>query len=205
MHAIGVESKGPTWAEEQEATLALYRLEGRWRELEREWLAIDAQEDDYYSTVTGEIETRVVLAVGSVGIGYDTQSGTAVEPLIRWCQNEKHREEIHGTLARRYRQVADRLEQRARSAKHRGGRLRALLARYLKVLGRQRLSTGGVAYVRDRPQLVVDESIADTIPDEWFRIRKTLNQREVLRAHAKGEPIPLACAVVDVPMVVIRD
>lgn len=206
MHAIGVESEGPTWAEEQEAHLALYRLEDAWRQLEHEWLALEDSEGEHYSTVTGEILSRAeILADQEAYRVWPIDQRAAVEPLVRWCQNEAYRAEIHGAMARRYRQVADRLERRVRAAKNRGSRLRMLLARYLRVLGKQRLATGGVAYVQDRPQLVVDESIADTIPDEWWELKRRLKQREILRAHAKGEPIPLACAVVDMPMVVIRD
>lgn len=201
MHAVGVDIAAPTWAEELGERVELYRLEQGFRDLERRWQELDDHE--MLDVHSGEILGKAEVLAGELGASNEPTKG--IQSVIRWAQNEEYRADVYRDMARRYRAVSERLDGRARAAEKRRARLKDLLVKFLGMVGgRYRLPEGTLAYVSTRLALKVEPQQVDTIPDEWWMIRRVLNRHGIMKAHRMGEPIPIACTIERVPTVVIR-
>jgi hypothetical protein len=187
----GIDS--PTWAEQEQLRIRLYDLTGQWAEWEREGVADPA------------VALAVMIGPSMDDLNAATQE--AIEPLVRWIQNEGHRAATLRLQAQPYLAAGQRIMDQAHAAER---RQRALLATLTMAL--RRMPTGSVhcddgtmAHLRTvRHVLPAPGRTFADLPDEWCKIERTPLKRDILRAAKNGEPIPEAVQVVEDRTAIVR-
>jgi hypothetical protein len=177
------------WQDFQVERIRVFEVEQRWAALEKKLAAIDTFDPE---TGAAEVPPEVAAEIDRL---WQEEAGN-LEPLLRIVMNEEARIALLKALAQPYLEAAQGILERARQAKARHERWKTIAERYLKLIGgRYRLPEASV-YLQQREQVFIDDpKAAETIPDEWWRIERSLLNAEILEAHRKGLPIPAAVSV----------
>lgn len=164
----------------------LHALAGEWAALDSA-LSLAAESEDGGEDLSPELAAQVEELFA--------RTPDDIEPVVRLIQNEEaYAEQLRG-LALPFRRVVEKLESKAKAADSRAQGLRGLLVRFvLRLGGKVRLPDVTVS-LRKRYKVVVTPGGEETIPEEWWRVKRELRVADILAAWRKKDPIPLAVAV----------
>lgn len=180
---------GDDWQAFQLERLRVFAVEARWGAIEKMLAAVDAFDPE---SGAADVPPEVADEIERL---WQDEAGN-LEPIVRIVMNEEARIGFLEALAKPYLDAANGILERARQAKNRRDRWKAIAQRYLELIGGRYALPDATVYLQRRDQVFIDDPEAvDTIPEEWWRIQKTLLKAEILDAHRNGQPIPVAVSV----------